>query len=163
MGIFSKIFGGGNKITRGKIVNGRNPGKGYVYANRFNRARGGFAGGYGAWTFGNIMNAHSDAEEIVATFGLDQKGCGYVHPDLGMSCYNYAYQEELEEATEELMEAILKGEEDAELKDFIDWDQIEEDAYEYACELADMYIKGSTWIPIAILEWAYYEVSDHNG
>lgn len=153
MGLFSKIFGG--KKSSG-IVSGRNPGKGYIYANRFNRARGGFAGGYGAITFGNIMHAHCTDDDIIYEFDLASENCNYIHPYYGTTCYRQAYLEALQEAT---LEAALLGVDPEEL---IDWDEVEETAYDYALELAELYTNGQTWIPEQILNWAYYDISDHN-
>ena len=99
MGLFSSIFGGGRKSSG--IVSGRNPGKGWISANRFNKAKGGFAGGYGAITFGNIMDAHSSDEEIVEEFELDSEDCDYKHPSFGKTCYQQAY-------TEEYIEQVLE-------------------------------------------------------
>ena len=48
------------------------------------------------------------------------------------------------------------------IDEFINWGEVEDLAYEYAIELAESYINGDVWIPIDILEWAYYDVSDHN-
>lgn len=160
MGLFSSIFGGGKKSSG--IVSGRNPGKGWVTANRFNKAKGGFAGGYGAITFGNIMNAHSSEEEIVEEFELDGEDCHYKHPSFETTCYKQAYREALMEAQ---IEAAMLGVfgMDVDPEDLIDWDKVEENAYDYALDLASMYIGGETWIPEDILDWAYYDVSDHNG
>ena len=157
MGLFSGLFKSFRSGSNPKIVSGRNPGRGWTAANRFNRVRGGVAGGYGAWTFGNIMNAHSSAEEIVDEWGLDAEDCEYVHPYLGSNCYMAAYMEALAEVQGIAMFLGLDPE------DLIDWEQVESDAYDYACELAQLYIDGETWIPNEIIEWAYYDVSDHNG
>lgn len=160
--MFSSIFIKGNAVTasigfkasKPKIVSGRNPGKGWVAANRFNKARGGFAGGYGAITFGNIINAHSSAEDIVDEFGLDQEDAKYGN------CYQRAYREAYQEAIIEMMSAMdFFGDPE----DYIDWDEVEELAYQYAIELAERWINGEEWIPREVLDWAYYEVSDHNG
>jgi hypothetical protein len=159
VGLFSKIFGGGKSSG---IVSGRNPGKGWIEANRFNRAKGGFAGGYGAITFGNIMHAHGDEDMIVSEHELDVEECPYNHPRFGCNCYTKAYQEEYRRAQSEARMMAAMGM-DVDPEELMDMDQVEEDAYDYALELASMYIGGDTWIPIDILEWAYYEVSDHNG
>ena len=159
MGLFSKIFGG--KKSNG-TVSGKNPGSAWTAANKFNRARGGFAGGYGAWTFGNIMDAHGGAERIIDEHGLDQEECKYKHPLFGVNCWQQAYMEARAEAEAEAQMLAAMGVE-VDVEDLIDWEQVEADAYDYAEELAEMYINGDTWIPIDILNWAYYEVSDHNG
>lgn len=153
MGLLSAIFGG---FTGTRIVNGRNPGRGWTEANRFNKAKGGFAGGYAAITFGNIMNAHCTAEDIVEEFKLDEEDCDYKHPYYGVNCYMQAYREALQEV---MMDAAMMG---LDPEDMINFAEVEDNAYDYAVELAEMYIGGSVWIPEDILEWAYYEISDHN-
>ena len=89
MGFFSKLFKGG-KRSRSKVVSGRNPSDKWIYANKFNLPKGGFAGGYGAWTFKNIVDAHSSCDDIVNVFELDAESCEYRHPHFGMNCYNKA-------------------------------------------------------------------------
>ena len=159
MGLFSRIFGG--KKSSG-VVSGRNPGSAWTAANRFNKAKGGYAGGYGAITFGNIMNAHCSPDDIVSEFGLDTEECNYKHPYLGATPWMYAYREALAEAQSEAMAMAALGI-DVDAEDLIDWSEVEESAYDYAIELAEMYIRGETWIPSEILDWAYYDISDHNG
>lgn len=44
----------------------------------------------------------------------------------------------------------------------IDWDTVEENAYEYAEELAQAWLDGDEWIPEEIMDWAWYDLSDHN-
>lgn len=151
MGLFSSIFGGRSS----GIVSGRNPGSGWNFANRFNKAKGGFSGGYGAISFGNIIDAHSSAEEIVDEFGLDQPDAEYGN------CYERAYREELAIAQIEAAFAGMFGG-DSDPEDYIDWDAVEEKAHDYAIELAEKWISGSEWIPEDVLDWAYYDVSDHN-
>lgn len=257
MGLFSSLFSG--KKSSG-IVNGRNPGSNWVAANKFNKARGGYAGGYGAWTFGNIMRAHCTPDDIVDEFRLDKDDNPY-----GCDAYLMAYQEEydiafkeyeelmgfymeliemnesiimeneqeIHECEEEIQEheetiAELESEiEDlqdelmfttdpdemmdimeqinelqnqieelrvriAELRErieelkhnnanlqdeiygwqaememitveeFINFDEVERKAKEYACEFAQEWIDGNTWIPHEVLDWAYYDISSHN-
>ena len=135
--------------------------KGTQRWNRKHSKSGGYAGGYGAITFGNIMHAHCSLDDIIEEFGLDQEDCEYRHPYLRMTCWRKAYQEALREAQiEAAMMAAMGAPVDAE--DLIDWDQVEEDAYEYAEDLADLYVTGMVWIPEEILDWAYYDISDHN-
>lgn len=215
--------------------------------NRSHAKKGGYAGGYGAITFGNIINAHSSAEEIVDTFGLDEEENSY-----GCDAYERAYSEQydiaeqiyqewvdyylviietltsqmnacieeaemLEQEAQELQEEaeslrdeaemcedleeamglneeaqaleaeaqeLLEGaealrDEAMELQDeidanyseidmltieqFIDNDVVTQNSFEYACEFAEKWINGEEWIPIDVLNWAYYDVSDHNG
>lgn len=153
MGLFSGLFGGSK---RGNVYSGKNPPQGFIDAAKFGKTKGGFAGGYGAWTFGNIIRAHSSAEDIVDEFGLNQQDSPYGN------CYARAYRECKQEAMIKFLLAggLLLG---MDISDFIDWGEVEDLAYEYAIELAESYINGDVWIPIDILEWAYYDVSDHNG
>lgn len=151
MGLLSGIFKGGKSNTG--IISGRNPGKGWIDANKFNRAKGGFAGGYGAYTFRNIIDAHSSSDDIVEEFGLDREDAPYGN------CYQRAYKEEYRNAIVEMMLAMdFFGDPE----DYIDWDAVEEAAYDYAIELAERWINGDEWIPEEVIEWAYYDVSGHN-
>lgn len=245
MGKLSNIF---KNIGHGITGKGRT---GYFKAtqkwNRSHSKRGGYAGGYGAITFGNIINAHSNAEEIVETFGLDEEENSY-----GCDAYERAYSEQydiaeqiyqewvdyylgiietltsqmnacieeaemLEQTAQELQEEAESLRDDAELSDnpeeamelieeaealeaeaqelleeaealraeamelqgeidanyseidmltieqFIDNDVVTQNSFEYACEFAEKWINGEEWIPIDVLNWAYYDVSDHNG
>lgn len=245
MGKFSQVF---TNIGHGITGKGRT---GYFKVtqkwNRSHQKRGGYAGGYGAITFGNIINAHSSAEDIVETFSLDKEdnnyGCDayersykeqydiaediynewmdYYLDIIDMltgemnECLNEAEQleetaEELQneaenlrdeaewcddpEESEELIEEAESLEEEAEqlleqaeslrteaaelqaeidgyyseidmlnIEEFIDYDTVEDNAFLYAAEFAQQWIDGSVWIPMDVLSWAYYEVSDHNG
>lgn len=44
----------------------------------------------------------------------------------------------------------------------IDWDTVEENAYEYAEELAQAWLDGDEFIPEEICDWAWFDLSDHN-
>lgn len=146
----SKIFGGGNK----NVFSGKNANSSWAYANKFNKMRGGATGGYGAITFANIINADSSVEDIVDEFALDTEDAEYGN------CYERAYAEELHEAT---MEMIAAGDFFGDPEDYIDEDAVEEKAFDYACELAQSWVDGTEWIPGDVLDWAYYDVSSHNG
>lgn len=131
MGLFSNIFTKGNTVTasigfkasKPKIVSGRSPGKGWVAANRFNKARGGFAGGWAAIAFGNIINAHSSAEDIVDEFGLDQEDAPYGN------CYQMAYREARQDAIVEMMLAMdFFGDPE----DYIDWSYVEDIRFKHS-------------------------------
>lgn len=147
----------------GIFTNVKNGFSGYKRTAYFNRTRnknrdsmkkGGYNAGYGAVTFRNIIDAHSDADEIVQEFGLDQEDAAYGN------CYQRAYKECYAQAVIEMMMAMdFTGDPE----DYIDWDELEELAYEYAIELAEDYISGQQWIPQEIIDWAYYSVSSHNG
>lgn len=245
MGKFSQVF---KNIGHGITGKGRT---GYFKVtqkwNRSHQKRGGYAGGYGAITFGNIINAHSSAEDIVETFSLDKE-----ENDYGCDAYERSYQEQydiaqeiyqewldyyleiiemltgemneclneaeqLEQTAQELQEEAESLRDEAEFADdpeereelleeaealeqeaqelleqaealraealelqleidgyyseidmlsieeFIDFETVESNAFLYATEFAQQWIDGSVWIPMDVLSWAYYEVSDHNG
>lgn len=85
MGFFGRVF-------QGKGGNAAKPWRSYVHGrNRASGKKGGFAGGYGAWTFSNIMNAHCTVDDIVEEFGLDQEGNAYF-PEAYEEAYGYAYE-----------------------------------------------------------------------
>lgn len=245
MGKFSQVF---TNVKNGITGKGRT---GYFKVtqkwNRSHQKRGGYAGGWGAIAFGNIINAHSSAEDIVETFSLDKE-----ENDYGCDAYERSYQEQydiaeqiyqdwvnyyldiidmltaemnecLNEAeqleqmaeelkqeaeslrdeaefcddpdeAEELIEEAEALEEEAEqlleqaeqlrteaaelqleideyyteidfltIEEFIDFETVENNAFLYATEFAQQWIDGSVWIPMDVLSWAYYEVSNHNG
>ena len=152
MGLFSGLFG---RSKRGNIYSGKNPPQGFIDAAKFGKTKGGFAGGYCGWTFGNIMRAHSSPEEIVEEFGLDQEDCPYGN------CYARAYREVWQEAALQAIALVPFGNA-IEVDGMIDFGEVQERAYEYAIELAEQYINADIWIPEEIINWAYYDVSDHN-
>lgn len=245
MGKFSKVF---TNIGHGITGKGRT---GYFKAtqkwNRSHQKRGGYAGDWAAIAFGNIVNAHSSAEELIETFSLDQEENGYecdayqraykeqydiaeqIYQDwldyyldiIDMltaemnECINTAEQleetaqelqqeaeslrdeaewaddpeeaeemlqeaEALEQEAEELLEQAealraeateLQAEIDGycseidmlNIEEFIDYDTLEINAFEYATEFAQQWIDGTVWIPMDVLSFAFYELSDHNG
>ena len=87
MGKFSKVF---TNVKNG--ITGYNR-TGYFKAtqkwNRSHQKRGGYAGGWAAIAFGNIVNAHSSAEELVETFLLDKEDNTY-----GCDSYERSYKEQ---------------------------------------------------------------------
>lgn len=143
--MFSSIFGKKKSSSSG-----------FIQAAKYNKPRGGFTGGYGAWTFRNIIEAHSSAEDIVEEFGLDQEGAAYG------DCWDRALREVKQEAVEEsLLMSILNFFTGDDLE--FDYGEVEKRAYDYAIELADSWINGEVWIPRDVLDWAYYVLSSHNG
>lgn len=245
MGKFSQVF---TNIGHGITGKGRT---GYFKAtqkwNRSHQKRGGYAGGWAAIAFGNIINAYSSAEDIVDIFALDKEENNY-----GCDAYERAYKEQydiaqeiyqewldyyldiidmltaemneclneaesLEETAQELQQEAESLRDDAEwtedpdeaeeliaeaeeleaeadglldqaealratatelqaeidgyyseidslnIEEFIDYDSVEDNAFLYACEFAQQWIDGTVWIPMDVLSWAFYEVSDHNG
>lgn len=148
MGLFSRIFT--NRSAVNSAIN-----------TSFLQTYSGGSAGWGLDRFNSIIEAHSSPEEIVEEFELDQPGCGYSSLDGYESCWTQAYEEEYELA--EIMSDILAEEEVFEdPEDLIDWEVVEEKAFAYAVELVEAWLDGSEWCPQTIMDWAYYEVSDHN-
>lgn len=148
MGFFGRVF-------QGQGGNAGRPWRKRVHGkNRANAKRGGFAGGYGSINFANVINAHSSAEEIVEEFALDTEDA------IDGNCYQRAYRECRAEA---MIEMMIAGDLTGDVEDYIDYDEVESRAYDYAVEMAEKYISGARWIPSEIMDWAWYDVSDHNG
>ena len=125
-------------------------------AYRQNWAREARGGTDAATAFANITNAHCDPDELIFEFGMDQEG-GYEDPELGCSPWEMAYREALEEVMDDAM--VLQ----CDPEDLIDWDEVEEVAYDYAYDYAERLMSGTEWIPDEeMLDWAFYDVSDHN-
>lgn len=253
MGLFSGLFGGGKKGSG--VHSGKNPpNKGWVTANRFNKARGGHTGGWAAIAFGNIVNAHSSAEEVAIQFELYSDQNPYteepynrayreVFEEIAYPAYedlvgfymelidlneseiiereaeieeleqrNEEIREEIEELRDELEDVMADGfdpddlaeveeirEEIEELEqeleenlerieelhneiinlqqeidgyyseidflnpeDFMDETELEDRALKYATDYAQQWVDGDIWIPSEVLDWAFYDVSDHN-
>lgn len=245
--IFGKAKGGLTNIAHGFTGKGRT---GFFSVtqkwNRSHQKRGGYSGGWAAIAFGNIINAHSSAEEIVETFSLNKEENSY-----GCDAYERSYSEqhdiaeqiynewvdyylglidiltsemnalnheadELEstaqdlqneaqmlrdeaewtddpDEVEELLDEAEMLEQEAQelleqaqalrleatelqleideyyseidfltIEQFIDEEIVENNALLYACEFAQEWIDGNVWIPIDVLSWAFYQISDHN-
>ena len=154
MGLFSKIFGG-------KSVQSVAQNASFLGAYREAGGKSYSGGGWGLDRFNSIIDAHSSVDDMIDEWGLADEGCrdqsldGYSNP------YTQAYREERERAEEESEVLAMLGEElDADL--LIDWDTVEENAYEYAEELAQAWLDGDEFIPEEICDWAWYDLSSHN-
>lgn len=149
MGLFSRIFGGSRKIASA------------ASSVSFLQTYSGGSGGWGLDRFNSVVNAHSSIEGIVDEFSLADEGCDYMSLDGYDNPWTQAYEEALARA--EIEAAILEmlGEE-VDPEDLIDWEQVEERAYNYACQLAQAWLDGSDWIPEEVMDWAWYDLSDHN-
>ena len=112
--------------------------------------------------FKDIVDAHLTTDDIVVENGLNEEDSPYMSLDGYPNCYTQAYQEEYTRAIikAELIAAATGVQMDPE--DLMDMDRVEQDAYDYACQLADAWYGGDMWIPEDILMWAFYVVSDHN-
>ncbi len=154
MGFLSALFGGG----KGKSI-----GTSISFVNAYRAAGGmGSGGGYGLDRFRSIIDAHSSDEEIVEEFGIDEEDSEYSSLDGYENCWIQAYEEEYEKAEVEAEMYAAMGI-DIDPEDLIDWEMVEMKAYDYALQLVTAWIEGDEWIPIEVIEWAYYDVSDHNG
>ena len=153
MGLFGKIFGG---IIKGVASNAS-----FVGSYRVASGKSYSGGGWGLDRFQSIIDAHSSIEDMVDEFELDDESCPYMSLDGYPNCYTQAYQEELSEAKEEAEILAFFGEV-IDPEDLMDMDEVEENAYEYACDLAEAWYSGQEWIPEEVMDWAWYDLSDHN-
>ena len=155
MGLFSRIFGGKSSVI--SIAKSAST----VGAYRVASGKSYSGGGWGLDRFQSIIDAHSSVEDMVDEFELDDESCPYMSVDGYKNPYMQAYLEALHEAREEAEILAMFGEE-VDPEELIDWDDVEENAYEYACELAEAWYDGSYWIPEEVMDWAWYDLSDHN-
>ena len=153
MGLFGKIFG---NIIKGVASNAS-----FVGSYRVAGGKSYSGGGWGLDRFQSIIDAHSSIEDMVDEFELDDESCPYMSLDGYPNCYTQAYQEELNEAKEEAEILAFFGEV-IDPEDLMDMDEVEENAYEYACDLAEAWYSGQEWIPEEVMDWAWYDLSDHN-
>ena len=153
MGLFGKIFG---NIIKGVASNAS-----FVGSYRVAGGKSYSGGGWGLDRFQSIIDAHSSIEDMVDEFELDSENSNYMSLDGYPNCYTQAYQEELSEAKEEAEILAFFGEV-IDPEDLMDMDEVEENAYEYACDLAEAWYSGQEWIPEEVMDWAWYDLSDHN-
>ena len=153
MGLFGKIFG---NIIKGVASNAS-----FVGSYRVAGGKSYSGGGWGLDRFQSIIDAHSSIEDMVDEFELDDESCPYMSLDGYPNCYTQAYQEELNEAKEEAEILAFFGEV-IDPEDLMDMDEVEENAYEYACDLAQAWYDGQEWCPEEVMDWAWYDLSDHN-
>ena len=153
MGLFGKIFG---NIIKGVASNAS-----FVGSYRVASGKSYSGGGWGLDRFQSIIDAHSSIEDMVDEFELDSESCPYMSLDGYPNCYTQAYQEELSEAKEEAEILAFFGEV-IDPEDLMDMDEVEENAYQYACDLAEAWYSGQEWIPEEVMDWAWYDLSDHN-
>ena len=153
MGLFGKIFG---NIIKGVASNAS-----FVGSYRVAGGKSYSGGGWGLDRFQSVIDAHSSIEDMVDEFELDSESCPYMSLDGYPNCYTQAFQEELSEAKEEAEILAFFGEV-IDPEDLMDMDEVEENAYEYACDLAEAWYSGQEWIPEEVMDWAWYDLSDHN-
>ena len=153
MGLFGKIFG---NIIKGVASNAS-----FVGSYRVAGGKSYSGGGWGLDRFQSVIDAHSSIEDMVDEWELDDESCPYMSLDGYPNCYTQAYQEELNEAKGEAEILAFFGEV-IDPEDLMDMDEVEENAYEYACDLAEAWYSGQEWIPEEVMDWAWYDLSDHN-
>lgn len=153
MGLFGKIFGG---IIKGVVSNAS-----FVGSYRVAGGKSYSGGGWGLDRFQSVIDAHSSIEDMVDEWELDDESCPYMSVDGYPNCYTQAYQEEYAKAKEEAEIFAMFGEE-IDPEDLMDMDEVEENAYEYACDLAEAWYSGDEWIPEEVMDWAWYDLSSHN-
>ena len=155
MGLFSRIFGGKSSVI--SIAKSASTVGGYRVASGKSYS----GGGWGLDRFQSIIDAHSSIEDMVDEWDLDSESSNYMSLDGYPNCYAQAYQEELNKAEAEADILEFFGEE-VDPEDLMNMDAVDENAYEYACDLAEAGYSGQEWCPLELMEWAWYDLSDHN-
>ena len=160
MGLFGKIFGGKSKVK--SVASSAS----FLGAYREAGGQSYSGGGWGLDRFQSIIDAHSSIEDMVDEWELDDEDSNYMSLDGYTNCYAQAYQEELDkaEAEADILNMLLAefGGEEVDPEDLINIEAVEENAYEYACDLAEAWYSGDEWCPLEVMEWAWYDLSDHN-
>ena len=155
MGLFGRIFGGKSKVK--SVASSAS----FLGAYREAGGQSYSGGGWGLDRFQSVIDAHSSIEDMVDEFELDSESSNYMSLDGYPNCYTQAYQEELSKAKEEAEILAFFGEV-IDPEDLMDMDAVEENAYQYACDLAEAWYSGQEWIPEEVMDWAWYDLSDHN-
>ena len=155
MGLFSRIFGGKSKI---KSVASNTS---FLGAYREASGKDPNWGGWGLDRFNSIVEAHSSVEDLVDMFEISGEGSKYQSLDGYANCYSQAWHEEYEQASFEAEILSMFGD-PVDPEELMDYDKIEEDAYNYACELVEAWLDGGEWCPEEIMDFAWYALSDHN-
>ena len=159
MGLFSRIFGGKSSVI--SIAKSASTVGGYRVAS--GKSYGG--GGWGLDRFQSIIDAHSSIEDMVEEWELDSEDSNYMSLDGYPNCYAQAYQEEYNKAQEiadELNMILIEFGEEVEPEELMDMDAVDENAYDYACDLAEAWYNGDEWCPQEVMDWAFWDLSDHN-
>ena len=160
MGLFSRIFGGKSSVI--SIAKSASTVGGYRVASGKSYS----GGGWGLDRFQSIIDAHSSIEDMVDEFELDSEDSNYMSLDGYTNCYTQAFEEELAkaEAEADILNMLLYefGGEEVDPEDLINMEAVDENAYEYACDLAEAWYSGQEWIPEEVMDWAWYDLSDHN-
>ena len=155
MGLFSRIFGGKSKLTT--IASNTS------FLGEYREAAGKNPdwGGWALDRFNSIVDAHSSVEDLVDMFEIAGEGSRYTSLDGYANCYTQAWQEEYDKACIEAEILSMLGDE-TDPEELMDYEVVEENAYEYACELVEAWLGGDEWVPEDILDYGWYALSDHN-
>lgn len=155
MGLFSRIFGGKSKVK--SVASSAS----FLGAYREAGGQSYSGGGWGLDRFNSIVEAHSSVEDLVDMFEIDGEDSRYQSLDGYRNCYSQAWHEEYEQASFEAAILAMLGE-DVEPEELMDYGKVEEDAYDYACELVEAWLDGGEWVPEDVMDYAWYGLSDHN-
>ena len=154
MGLFSKIFGGAVKSFASNAS--------FLGSYRVAGGKSYSGGGWGLDRFQSVIDAHSSTEDMVETFALDDESCPYPSVDGYVNPYQQAYQEEYDKAQAEAIILSMFGVE-VDPEELMDMDAVDENAFQYACDLAQAWYDGQEWIPEEVMvDWAFYTLSSHN-
>lgn len=149
MGLFSGIFK--KSATSASFLG--------AYREASGRSYGG--GGYGLDRFNSIIRAHSSVEDMIEEWELNDEMCEYQSLEGYDNPWTQAYEEEYERA--EIISDMLAGlGVYVDPEELINWERVEKNAYKYAKQLAQAWLSGDEWIPEEIMDWAWYDLSDHN-
>ena len=157
MGLLSAIFTG---IVKGVASNAS-----FVGSYRVASGKSYSGGGWGLDRFQSVIDAHSSIEDMVEEWNLDSEDSNYMSLDGYPNCYAQAYQEELDKAEgkAEIINMLRPPfAEEVDPEDLMDMDAVDENAYQYACDLAQAWYDGTEWIPEEVMDWAWYDLSSHN-
>ena len=155
MGLFSSIFGGTIKSVASNAS--------FLGAYREASGRSYGGGGWGLDRWRSVIDSHSSIEGIIAEFGLDSEQCPYLSVDGYRNPYTQAYQEEYTQACIEVESLkMMFGSISIDPREIMSMETVEENAYQYACDLANAWYNGAYWIPEEVMEWAWYTLSSHN-
>lgn len=119
-------------------------------------------GGWGLDRFNSIIQAHSSVEDMVEEWELDTEECEYQSLDGYDNPWTQAYEEEYERAEAKANILMALGV-DVDPEELMNWERVEKNAHKYAIQLAQAWLSGEEWIPEEIMDWAWYDLSDHNG
>lgn len=153
MGLFSKIFTG---FAKSKIGN-----TSFLGAYRESQGKSANWGGWALDRFNSIVDAHSSVEELVEQFNIAGEDGDYMSLDGYDNPYDQAYEEEYEKA-QAMADVLSEFGIDIDPEELIDYEVVEEKAWNYACELVQAWLDGEEWTPQEIMDYAWYDLSDHN-